>query len=235
MRIATPYEALTSQWLARPHGDAMTNYLRFVLLVTTISGCSTTRSAAPTLPTGEIAELAARRAHAIQALHAYREAGVYPTDESGAPLSVFRDAKGVRCPMAELIHDSGRDDLVDEVAKTANNVRLADVHTGPLFDWMLHSGLTLDEIAMVQGAMTVEEMQMMEATRATWLAAAKAEVRGRLATAETALQNGTGHALTVMAAKADAPHVATGPVVPKMAIRVVPAVPTQTVQLGVRN
>jgi len=154
---------------------------------------------------------------------------VYPTDEAGMPLSVFRDAKGVRCPMAELIHDSGRDDLVDEVAKTANDVRLADVHTGPLYDWMLHSGLSLDEIAMVQGAMSVEELQQMRESQQIHLVAARAEVRGRLASIETALQNGTGHALAVVAAKADAPHVATGPVVPKTAIRI--AVPQQQPQI----
>ena len=197
----------------------MTIHIRSVLLVTIVSACSTTKSPAPTLPSAEIAELAARRAHAIQTLHSYREAGIYPTDDTGMPLSVFRDSKGVRCPMAELIHDSGRDDLVDEVAKTANSVRLADVHTGPLYDWMLHSGLTLDEIAMVQGAMTIEEMQQVGESQQVHLAAAKAEVRGRLASIETALQNGTGHALAVVAAKADAPHVATGPVVPKTAIR----------------
>ena len=200
----------------------MTIHIRSVFLVTLVSACSTTKSPPPTLPTAEIAELAARRAHAIQTLHAYREAGIYPTDDAGMPLSVFRDTKGVRCPMAELIHDSGRDDLVDEVAKTANDVRLADVHTGPLYDWMLHSGLTLDEIAMVQGAMSVEEMQQMRDSQQVHLAAAKAEVRGRLASIETALQNGTGHALAVVAGKADAPHVATGPVVPKTAIHVVP-------------
>jgi hypothetical protein len=197
----------------------MTIHIRSVVFMTMVSACSTAKAPAPTIPTGEIAELAARRAHAIQTLHAYREAGIYPTDDGGMPLSVFRDAKGVRCPMAELIHDSGRDDLVDAVAVTANDVRLADVHTGPLYDWMLHSGLTLDEIAMVQGAMTVEEMQQMRESQQVHLAAARAEVRGRLASIETALQNGTGHALAVAAVKADAPHVAAGPVVPKTAIR----------------
>ena len=34
-----------------------------------------------------------------------------------------------------------------------NEVRLADVQEGPLWDWMIGSGLTHDEIAMVQGAM----------------------------------------------------------------------------------
>jgi hypothetical protein len=48
-------------------------------------------------------------------------------------------------------------------------------------------------------------------------------------------QTATGHALRLMSAKADAPHVATGPVAPNPAIRVPPAVPTQTIQLGVRD
>ena len=93
-----------------------------------IAACSTAKPHAPVTPTDTTVELAARRAQMIGWLHDYAVAGVYPTDAAGQPLSVFRDANGVRCPMAELIHKSGRDDLVDAVVAENNAVRLADVH-----------------------------------------------------------------------------------------------------------
>lgn len=98
----------------------------------------------------------ARRAEAIERLHAYRVAGVYPTDDAGLPLGVFRDARGVRCPMSELIYQSGRADLVDEVVRTDNALRLAEVHDGPLMAWMLESGLTKEEIVEIQGVMELD-------------------------------------------------------------------------------
>jgi hypothetical protein len=119
--------------------------------------------------------------------------------------------------MAELIHMSGRDELVDEVAKTSNDVRLADIHTGPLYDWMLHSGLTLDEIAMVQGAMSIDEMRGFELQQQTLAAAAHGQVDGKLATAEVALRDSTSASLQHAADKARAPYVASGPVVPATA------------------
>ena len=159
----------------------------------------------------EVADLAGRRAQMIQWLHEYKEAGVYPTDDAGMPLSVFRDARGVRCPMAELIHKSGRDDLVDAVAAQANDLRLADVHAGPLHDWMMESGLTLPEIAMVQGAMNVD-FYVPEQPREILQASARAEVRGHLATAEVALRDNTAAGLERIAA---APHRPTrGSIVP---------------------
>lgn len=161
-----------------------------------------------------IAELAARRAQMIQWLHEYKEAGVYPIDGAGMPLSVFRDARGVRCPMAELIHKSGRDDLVDAVAAQANDLRLADVHAGPLYDWMMESGLTLPEIAMVQGAMNVDlgPLEYVPEQREILQASARAEVRGHLATAEVALRDNTAAGLERIAA---APHRPTaGAIVP---------------------
>lgn len=148
-------------------------------------------------------ELAARRAQIIEWLGEYAAAGVYPTNESGWPLSVFRDAQGVRCPMAEVIYRSGHGDLVDAVARENNTVRLADVHDGPLYDWMLGSGLTRDEIAMVQGAM---EIGFEQATRETLLLA-RGQVRGRIETAVRALHDNTAHSLEVAAARLPAHRV----------------------------
>lgn len=167
---------------------------KLILSIVVVAACATPKPP----PTAPVPELAVRRALMIQWLHEYAEAGVFPTDSGGMPLSVFRDARGVRCPMAELIHRSGHDELVDAVAREHNTLRLADVYDGPLFDWMLDSGLTLQEIAMVQGALSIDEMRLMResSSRVAVVAGARGEVRGRLTTAETALRDGTSHALT---------------------------------------
>jgi hypothetical protein len=104
-------------------------------------------------PTDHLPRLAALRAQQIERLVAYRAAGEYSSDAAGYPIGVFRDAAGRHCPMAHLIHLSGRDDLVDETVRTDNRLQLADVHDGPLLAWMLDSGLTQEEIVMVQGVM----------------------------------------------------------------------------------
>jgi hypothetical protein len=166
-----------------------------LLVLAIVSGCSTTTMPTPQAPTAAAAELAGRRAQIIGWLHDYRVAGVYPTDAAGQPLSVFVDAKGVRCPMAELIHKSGRDDLVAAVQREHNAVRLADVHAGPLYDWMLASGLTQEEVALVQGAMNIDFNFERGGEPSFQLAVETAEVRGKLEMAEAALNAATGTSL----------------------------------------
>jgi hypothetical protein len=174
-----------------------------LLALTLLAACSSTM-AAPAAPVAKPAdtavyELAARRAQMLGWLHDYREAGVYPVDAAGTPTSVFVDANGTRCPMAELVHKSGRDDLVAAVAKDNNTVRLADVREGPLFDWMLSSGLTLNEINLIQGAMNndLSWMRFEIQEQANTILAAKAQVRGKLETAEMALRDSTGTSLAI--------------------------------------
>jgi hypothetical protein len=198
---------------------------RTMIAITLLAGCATT-ARPPQTPNGTALELAARRAQMIGWLHDYEVAGVYPTDAFGRPLSVFVDDKGVRCPMAELIHKSGRDDLVEAVHREANGVRLADVHEGPLYNWMLASGLTQEEIALVQGAANIDFTWMQEQPMNLQLAQGTAEVRGKLETAEMALRQGTAHGLEVALARLPAKQapeqLAMSPVhdkaVPKSAI-----------------
>lgn len=168
-------------------------------------------------------ELAARRAQIIGWLRDYAAAGVYPTDDAGRPLSVFRDARGVRCPMAEVIFRTGHGDIVDAVVRENNAVRLADVHGGPLLDWMLGSGLTRDEIAVVQGIMDVPfTLQIDQPTpelERELVLMAHERIRGRLETAVRALQDNTAHSLEVAAARLPAHRV---PVVGAVHGRVLP-------------
>src|SRR5262249_42523664 len=137
------------------------------------------------------------------------------------------------CPMAELIHKSGRDDLVEAVKKEANAVRLADVHEGPLYDWMLGSGLTQEEIALVQGAANIDFQWMQEQPMSLQLVEAKAEVRGKLETAEMALRQDTGHGIETALSRLPANRLpdklaaspVKGKVVPPVAVASQPAPP----------
>ncbi|HSD90679.1 MAG TPA: hypothetical protein VLB44_24310 [Kofleriaceae bacterium] len=146
------------------------------------------------------AELAGRRAQLIGWLHDYTDAGQYPTDAAGMPRSVFVDEHGVRCPMAELIYRSGHPELVEAVVREHNEVRLAEVTEGPLHDWMVGSGLTLDEIALIQGAADIDMTWMREMPQQETILA-KGEVRGRLESAEKAIRNQTAHSVQVAAAQ----------------------------------
>jgi hypothetical protein len=205
-----------------------------MILMTTILAACHTQGAATARPPSP--ELAARRAQLIGFLHDYYEAGQFPTDDAGQPQSVFVDAKGVRCPMAELIWRSGHHDLVEAVAREHNAVRLAEVTEGPLHDWMVGSGLTPEEISLVQGAMDLDMTWMNKEARDQILAnggrlyivpdtavIASAEIRGRLETAERVLKDGTARSLDVASkqlpnGKLPAVFV-RGKVIPKQALR----------------
>jgi hypothetical protein len=97
------------------------------------------------------AELAARRATQIERFHAYAQAGVFPKNRVMPVMAnIFRDEDGHLCAVANLVHLDGHDDLVDHAARTNNFVRVAQVPEGPLHDWVLTSGLTNEEIAVIQ-------------------------------------------------------------------------------------
>ncbi|MCC6998077.1 MAG: hypothetical protein IT370_25915 [Deltaproteobacteria bacterium] len=96
-------------------------------------------------------ELARRRAVALARLRAYRQAQVYPRNRGIDGLAnVFIDELGQLCAMAKLIQLSGRQDLVDYIHQTNNLIRLGTVTSGPIHAWILRSGLTLEEVALIQ-------------------------------------------------------------------------------------
>ena len=97
------------------------------------------------------AALAKRRAHNLAAFHAYWTGGVYPHNTYRVgPLNVWRDANGHFCAAATMIDKDGKHELAEQTANTNNNLRLLDVTSGPLLDWMLTSGLTIEDIDRIQ-------------------------------------------------------------------------------------
>lgn len=95
--------------------------------------------------------LAAARAQNLARFHAYAQAGVFPSNVYGSTeLNVWRDQDGHYCAAANLVRLSGHAELAKRVADAEDFVRLGDVKDGPLMDWILTSGFTQDEIALIQ-------------------------------------------------------------------------------------
>jgi hypothetical protein len=95
-----------------------------------------------------------RRAKNLATFRAYRKAGVYPHNTFRAgPLNVWIDADGHLCAAATLIAKDGKQKLVDDTAKLNNQIRLMNVVEGPLLDWILTSGFTIEEIDRIQAPM----------------------------------------------------------------------------------
>jgi hypothetical protein len=91
-----------------------------------------------------------RRAN-IARFHAYRIAGVYPSNVFTSSLAnVWRDQQGHYCAAATIIRASGAVALVEQIAEDNNFFRIADVTQGPVMDWILTSGLTQAELVMIQ-------------------------------------------------------------------------------------
>jgi len=96
-------------------------------------------------------KLAAARAANLARFRAYQRKGVFPSNTyADGKLNVWRDEAGHLCAAATIIHASGQADLVARVADDDNFIRLADVTSGPLMDWILTSGFTQAEIAAIQ-------------------------------------------------------------------------------------
>jgi hypothetical protein len=163
------------------------------LISMSVVGCATT--APNTAP-----DLGARRAQMLGWLHEYIQRAEYPTDAAGLPVSEFLDERGARCPMAELMHRDGHDDLVAWGVRANNKLRLVTVEEGPLADWMASTGLSRAEIDLVQGALDVDVLRRLptigEPPQVT-IRASRAEVHGRLAASERALRTAAAPQTTV--------------------------------------
>jgi hypothetical protein len=125
--------------------------------------------------------LVARRDHNLVAFRAYRKGGVYPHNfiRSG-PLNVWMDREGHLCAAATMIDKDGKHDLVKDTAAKTNSLRLLDVTEGPLMDWMLTSGFTIEEIDRIQAPMVYPDLS----TDPTWREAEDARLRTEYATTD---------------------------------------------------
>ena len=110
------------------------------------------------------ASLADARARHIQHLRDYAAAGEFPRNRiAPGMINVFIDEDGRLCAVANLMVKGGARALVDATAKANNTIVLGDVTDGPLMDWMLRSGFTQEEIAVIQ------EPYMEDRSPVSWL------------------------------------------------------------------
>lgn len=122
-------------------------------LAAVVLGATAWAGEAPPPALGErYLELARKRQGQIARLEGYIRRGVYPrnTDFPGEFMPYFVDRKGTPCAVAYLMKRDGESGLVAQVTKANNQVRVMQIPPGPAQDWILHSGLTQEECAMVQ-------------------------------------------------------------------------------------
>lgn len=96
-------------------------------------------------------QLAKHRHAQIERLEAYAAAARFPHNPSTTQTAhIFRDDTGAYCAVANMVHEDGLDALVASIAANDNALEVAYVNAGPMFQWILGSGLTQDELARIQ-------------------------------------------------------------------------------------
>jgi HEAT repeat protein len=102
-------------------------------------------------------EQRAARARMLEVLEAYRVRADFGCnyDLNGSREPQFVDSDGRRCAVAELLHATGRDDLVTAVASSDNLAWVLDLAgNAPFRDWLDANGLSLEEAARIQAPAT---------------------------------------------------------------------------------
>jgi hypothetical protein len=98
--------------------------------------------------------LLAARCVQLRRLTEYRERGLFPINDGQAPdsLPIFVDGHDTACAVGHLMRISGCQASVAVIAGSDNYVYVPDVERGSIADWILTSGLTLEEAALIQPA-----------------------------------------------------------------------------------
>jgi hypothetical protein len=97
-------------------------------------------------------KLVAARQTQIERVRAYRKAARFPhnTMVQNARVPVFVDKDGRLCAVAHLMTQDGLGNEVRAISQANNFVRVMEVQSGPLVDWVLRSGLLQEEAALIQ-------------------------------------------------------------------------------------
>jgi hypothetical protein len=95
--------------------------------------------------------LAGARLYAITRLREYSAAGRFPRNHRiFGRVPTFIDARNTPCAVGYLMQRSGHGALARTIAATNNNVYIERIEEGPALDWILFSGLTQSECALIQ-------------------------------------------------------------------------------------
>lgn len=96
--------------------------------------------------------LLARRAIQLERLREYARAGSFPLNRhyAGEARPIFVDARGTHCAVGHLMALDGWEAEVEAIARAKPNVLVREVADGPLVSWVLTSGVTQEEAALIQ-------------------------------------------------------------------------------------
>ncbi len=97
------------------------------------------------------AEQRAARAAALDRLHEYWQAGVFPhNDYLNERTPIFIDREGRACAMGDLLIQTGYEDAAETIAAHENLARVVEIHSVDLTPWLDAHGLTLAEAQAIQ-------------------------------------------------------------------------------------
>jgi hypothetical protein len=101
-------------------------------------------------------QLLAMRYLQLRRLAAYRDRGQFPLNEGQADhaVPIFVDRHDTACAVGQLMRWSGWSENVAVIQRTNNLVYVPEAKRSPVGSWVLTSGLTLEEAALIQPGYT---------------------------------------------------------------------------------
>ena len=93
------------------------------------------------------------RANNLNVLHKYWQAGIFPVNDLHVGRQpYFIDHYNTYCAVGYLMQQSGADEMARNINRTQNFNYLIDISDPQLMGWVYSSGLSLDELALIQPA-----------------------------------------------------------------------------------
>lgn len=134
-----------------PAGEARNFSCDRELIQAHLSGVLSILRAAPVDQLSDVQRVS--RAHMIELLDGYRIAGKFPLNYyRGERIPVFIDEHGTHCAVGYLLMMTGHDDVAQRISKNDNYVWVKDLHDPAVPGWQEASGLSFEELALIQGA-----------------------------------------------------------------------------------
>ena len=144
-------------------------------------------------------ELSQKRLRILSLLVEYANRATFPVnDRFQTPTPIFVDGRQTHCAVGYLLARHGANDVVDAVRRTDNFLHVMDVRGGALLDWIIRSGLTLREAAMIQpaypcGYVAIQDGAVTFQRDIEDLTAIEATSRGGYLSLRTVLIDGVGN------------------------------------------
>lgn len=93
------------------------------------------------------------RMHLVKLLDAYRLAGDFPINYyKDKRIPIFIDPNNTHCAVGYLLQQTGHEDVALRISAANNYAWVKDIHDKGLLEWQRSSGLSLEELKLIQGA-----------------------------------------------------------------------------------